>query len=335
MKYKNPYYCLVKRACTVYITAIFSFFILCTSLHAGTKNIFPEKNTTSAHYSPLITPSINLSKPTHTYQVLSQRTLSADGFNKGLGTYQLIRNFGGKKSIEAPDLYNVNHPETPHIYEASDNMVGNHFVFTLHKNKDRDRNKLTINDRQRNEIKAYAGSEKALKAYENERMAYSWKFKLNDNITFSKNFGHVFQLKSVDGGPGQPILTISGRNKKGEWLQVIHSIHGKLTLLKRVPLIPLKGKWLQVTCFVNYQNEGQLELLITDLTNSNPDTNTVLQLSLDNIDMWRGTNEDHFVRPKWGLYRSLKSKDMLRDDEEKVFFADFIVQKLKASPIQK
>lgn len=263
------------------------------------------------------------------YTVSNQRTLQADGFDKGVDTYQLIKNFGGKRPIESPDFYEVNHPGEPHIYEASDNIVGNHFVFTLHKNLDKDRNKLAKDDRQRNEIKAYGGSERALKAYKNETLAYQWKFKLNEGITLSKNFGHFFQLKAVDDGPGYPILTISGRDKRGEWLEVIHTLK-KLTLLKKVPLAPLKGKWLEVKCFVNYQDSGQLELLISEVVSKR----TVLHLSLNDIDMWRGTKEEHFVRPKWGIYRSLRSKEMLRDDEEKVFFADFVVQKLNAAPAQ-
>lgn len=279
-------------------------------------------------------PTILPSNPVQHYDVKTQRTLIADGYNKGRDTYQLIKDFGGKKPIEAPDLYDVNHPGKPHIYEAYDDKVGDHFVFTLHKNEDKDRNVLSKTDRQRNEIKAYSGSEKALKGYQNETMTYSWKFKLNKDITLSKNFGHFFQLKAVDDGPGSPLLTISGRDKRGERLEVIHTNNAKLTLLKKVPLLPLKGKWLQVSCFVHYHDEGQLELLITDLSNNDPETNTVLHLSLDNIDLWRGTKDKHFVRPKWGFYRSLRSKDMLRDEEEKVFFADFIVQKLKASPLK-
>lgn len=306
------------------LTSPVLFFIVLLSLF---QTSFVQANSTSV--LPIIIPS----NSTQTYEVSTQRVLKADGFQQGIDTYQLIRNWGGKRPIEAPDLYDINHPGTPHIYEATDDIVGNHFIFTLHKNKDMDRDKLSKSDRQRNEIKAYGGSEKALKAYENEILAYSWKFKLDDGITFSKNFGHIFQLKAVDDGPGYPVLTLTGRNKGGEWLQVLHTMD-KLTLLKQVPLIPLKGKWLQVSCFVNYNNEGQLELLITDLTNNDTNTNTVLHLSINNIDMWRGKKEKDFVRPKWGLYRSLRSKDMLRDDEEKVFFADFIVQKLKALPSQ-
>lgn len=269
--------------------------------------------------APTITPDAH-------FQVMSERRLNADGVDQGLSSYALIRRFAGPKSIESPDLYAHNHPQGEHIYEASDAVVGDHFVFTLHKAHDNDRGILSITDRQRNEIKAYDGSSEDLKAYKNETFTYSWKFKLNNDITLSRHFGHFFQLKAVDGGPGAPILTISARDKQGEWLEIIHRIHGKSDKLKRVPLAPFKGRWLQINCFVNYSNQGALTLRITDIVSGEP----LLALSLQDIDMLRGESSTDFVRPKWGIYRSLKSKEMLREEEEKVFFADFIVQRLQA-----
>ena len=81
--------------------------------------------------------------------------LNADGPNQGLSAYDLIRQFGGPKPIESPDLYPGNHTGVKHILEHTDNIVGHHFVFLIHKNEDRDRDKFTkFGDRQRNEITA-------------------------------------------------------------------------------------------------------------------------------------------------------------------------------------
>ena len=46
--------------------------------------------------------------------IISNVGLDADGHNKGLTAYELIRRFGGKGSIESPDLYASNHPEQQH-----------------------------------------------------------------------------------------------------------------------------------------------------------------------------------------------------------------------------
>ena len=294
---------------------IFSLLSACVNI--------PSKNTYSNSLS-----TISPTNFTSTYHVLSYKMLMADGVNKGFDAYSLIKKFAGPKSIESPDFYVNNHPFEPHIYEAKDAVVGNHFVFTLHKNNDKDRDVTSIKDRQRNEIKGYAGSSDTLKAFKNDVVSYSWKFKLNEDITMSKNFGHFFQLKAVDGGVGTPILTISGRDNEGEWLEVIHTNHGEKTVLTKVPLEAIKGRWLQVNAYVNYSNDGQFDLIVTDIVNGRP----VINLSYAHIDMLRGEGRNDFVRPKWGIYRSLRSQDMLRGEEEKVFFADFVVQKLQPLP---
>ena len=66
------------------------------------------------------------------FDSLSLRSLSADGEGQ-VDTYDLIKNFAGPNPIEAPDLYEVNHPGSPHIFEATDQEVGDHFVFAKTK----------------------------------------------------------------------------------------------------------------------------------------------------------------------------------------------------------
>ena len=87
------------------------------------------------------------------YTVLSTRRLSADGVGVGMAAYDLIRAFGGSRPIESPDLYPENHPQVPHIVEAHDDIVGDHFAFSIHRDVDIDRDRTEITDRQRNEIK--------------------------------------------------------------------------------------------------------------------------------------------------------------------------------------
>lgn len=252
--------------------------------------------------------------------------LDSDGPNHGLKAYDLIRNFGGPKSIESPDLYPGNHTEVEHILERTDDIVGHHFVFLMHKNEDKDRDKFKkFNDRQRNEIKAYGRSDDKLKGFEGDTMSYSWNFKIGDGMTISKNFSHFFQLKSVDDtGIGMPTLTISAKYRHGEEsLFLSHAALKKATPLVKVPWKDVVGKWLQVHCTVTYADQGSLKISVVELENQKE----VFSYQSDNIDMWRGTQSSHFVRPKWGIYRSLKSKEMLRDDEEEVSFSNFKVIK--------
>ena len=252
-------------------------------------------------------------------------TLQADGPGSGLTAYNLIREFGGARSIESPDLYAENHPTQKHIYEATDDIVGHHFVFVLHRDIDKDRDKYKkFNDRQRNEIKAYAGSKQSLKGYEGEIVNYRWKFKLDTDMSLSKNFSHFFQLKSVDKGIGMPILTLSGVNSGGSrWFGLSHAAVQKASILAKMPWDEVAGEWLEADCMVTYSDHGSLMLKIRRLS----DNKTVLAYESDDIDMWRGTESEHFVRPKWGLYRSLKSKAMLAAEQDIIRLADFEVTK--------
>ena len=167
---------------------------------------------------PVVTPPPVTGPPTDEVQFteLTKRTLDADGDLTGLDAYDLIRDFAGPNPIESPDLYPINHPAVRHIYEDNDATVGNHFAFTIHRDIDIDRDRVEIDDRQRNEIKTYASSEEAVKGFENETFIFPWKFKINAGMEVSTRFTHLFQLKAVGGPDSHPILTISGAERSGE-----------------------------------------------------------------------------------------------------------------------
>ena len=262
--------------------------------------------------------------PTDTLQhaVLTARTLDADGAMSGLAAYDLIRDFGGPNPIEAPDLYPVNHPGVPHIFEDTDAVVGNHFVFVIHRDVDIDRDRVDINDRQRNEIKTYDRSEEAVKGYEDETFIYRWKFRINEGMEVSTRFSHFFQLKAVGGSDSQPILTISGAERSGEdGIEVRHSPLQDTTILGRTDWSMVTGEWLDAYCRVTFSESGDLRLIVTRMR----DDAVIFNLDVSGLDLWRGEDPGHFVRPKWGIYRSLLDRENLRPDEERVRFANFVV----------
>lgn len=259
------------------------------------------------------------------FTVLTTRTLDADGDQIGLDTYDLIRAFGGPRPIEAPDLYPINHPEVRHIYEDTDATVGNHFVFIIHRDIDIDRDRVDITDRQRNEIKTYAGSEEAVKGYENETFIYRWKFRINDAMEVSTRFSHFFQLKAVGGPDSQPILTISGAERSGEdSIEVRHSPLQEYTILEGTSWSSVVGEWLEAYCRVTFSDSGDLRLIVTRMR----DDAVIFDIDEQGLDLWRGETASHFVRPKWGIYRSILDWDNLRPDEEDVRFANFSVSEV-------
>lgn len=272
-------------------------------------------------------PSTSIAQDKAAFDVLSHVTLNADGENKGLSAYELIRRFYGPRPIESPDLFPENHPNIPHITEAFSDVVGKHFVFKIHRDIDKDRGRKNITDRQRNEIKAYNHSIDALKGFEHETLIYQWKFKVNDQMKVSKKFTHLFQLKAKGGSDKQPILTITGsKRRSGDGIEVRHfASRQNKSILARVDWQEVTGEWIEVYCRVTYSDASSMRLIAKRIR----DGKAIFDIEVAKLDLWRGTETDHFVRPKWGIYRSLLDLANLRSAEETVSFANFEVSKMR------
>ena len=314
---------LLLNVCRLYIACVVAALLMAGCGSGSASSPAPVNNT------PPPTPPVS-SPPTvptdsQAFVEVSNRTLDADGAMSGSSAYDLIRAFGGPRPIEAPDLYPVNHPGVEHIYEDSDAVVGDHFVFVIHRDIDRDRDRVDITDRQRNEIKTYDKSEEAVKGYENESFVYRWKFQINAEMEVSTRFSHFFQLKAVGGPDSQPILTISGAERSGEdGIEVRYSPLIDTEILQRQDWSLATGEWIEVYCRATFAESGDLRLIATRLS----DGGVVFDIDEKGLDLWRGESPDHFVRPKWGIYRSILDLDNLRPDEETVRFANFSVSKV-------
>ncbi|MCB8999312.1 MAG: T9SS type A sorting domain-containing protein [Bacteroidales bacterium] len=262
------------------------------------------------------------------FDIVSTVKLESDGPG-GTETYSLIRSKYGPDCIEAPDLYANNHPGFKHIQEDSDTVVGNYFAFYIHRDIDWDRDKYPdISDRQRNEIKGYAGSVATLKGSYGEYMYLKWKFRVNDSMTISKNFCHFFQLKGVDGDDANPIITLSASlSGSTQEFKIIHSAttsYEKLKIYNNYP--DIRGRWLQAECLVQFSDNGFFKLKVRALD----DGTEFLSYEKKGIDMFRDGNS--FVRPKWGIYRSIATKEYILNEEDVVYFANFEIDKLRVRP---
>ena len=263
--------------------------------------------------------------PEESYSLVSFTELISDGPDEGSSAYDLIIDVFKSNPIEAPDFYDGDHEEIEHIYEDTDDEVGNHFVFTAHRDLDGDKGRFV--DRQRNEIKVYNSSPDDLKGYENDYFEYRWKLKINAELTLSTKFTHFFQLKPVGGDEQQPIVTLSAAVRSGnDTLQVRHSPQSEPSETN-YPAIEdfdlVRGEWLDVFVRAHYSDDGFIEVVVTRMS----DGVKVIDLYESDIDMWRG--EGSFVRPKWGLYRSVAEKDFLRADEEEVRFANIEISEVE------
>lgn len=295
-------------------------------------------NTPLPSAEPTIAPTSTITPTPSPMTEMSYTTVfseSLDADVDGLDAYQLVREKFGRNSIEAPDVYASDHQSVRHLNQQTDDIVGDHFVFTLHLGDDGDKGNFI--DRQRNEIKVYGSSIDELKGFEGKTFEYSWKFKVNENMEISKKFSHFFQLKAVYGDDAQPIITISGSERSGtDSMQIRYSPHtipSNTQYLAFADWREVKGEWLNVFCRVTYaeaQEGGKIEMRIVRMR----DNVKMLSINENNIDMWRGpataseVGRVPFIRPKWGYYRSYADTTNLRADEEEVRFANFVIKEV-------
>jgi uncharacterized protein (TIGR03437 family) len=193
------------------------------------------------------------------------------------------------------------------------------FVFNMHVVPDNDR--CVAFDRQRLEIKTDASSPAYLKGFLNESVAFRWRFRLPQSFQPSSSFTHIHQIKAGDGDADAPILTLTARKSSPDQLQLIWSDgnggHGGT--LTQVPLAPFVGTWVEAFEQITYSSMGKYSVTIQRVN----DGATLLQYTNENLNLWR--EGATFVRPKWGIYRSLNNSDQLRD--EQVRYARFCLAK--------
>ena len=244
-----------------------------------------------------------------------QVVLDADGPGN---TYALITSIlaPGYNPIEVPDCNHTAFGD--HIDEVFDNVLNrNVFRFYIHVTPDDDR--CINSDRQRNEIKTYDKSPDNLLGSENERVVYKWKFKLANGFQSSPNFTHLHQLKSVGGSlESMPMYTLTARKGSPDRLELRYAETDTQVTLAQTDLLPLIDTWLEVTETIEYGTSGIYNIEIKKVSG-----NTILfAYSNNNIVNWRPGAD--FVRPKWGIYRSLINSQDLRD--ETVLFANFSIE---------
>jgi len=250
-------------------------------------------------------------------QVVHSKTwLRADG--RSDSTYSLLNSVLGGTAYEVPDCAHSGYG--PHITQRTDTEL-NRAVFAFHAHVSPDNDRCQSFDRQRVEIKTYDPSPSGLKGYQGETVTLSWNFRLNSQFQASSKFCHIHQIKAKGGDDSQPIITITPRKRSGQQiLEVIHVGRDANTrVLKSDDLSKFAGKWVHAKEELTYGRNGKYSLVLTRTDNGQH----LMTVTNDNIDLWRDGTE--FVRPKWGIYRSLGEASALRD--EHVYFDNFCLAK--------
>ncbi len=250
---------------------------------------------------------------------LAQSLLQADGPGN---TYELINSVlaPGYSVVEVPDCKHGSFGR--HIDEVFDSTL-NTFVFRFHIHTHDDDDRCINFDRQRNEIKTYGKSPDSLLGVKNEMVEYKWRFKLDAGFQPSSSFTHIHQIKAVGGSEdAMPLITLTCRKSSPDKLQLRYAESNTQITLKEVSLAPFKGAWVEATETIYYEERGlgRYEISIIRLS----DSNVLFSYNNPAIRTWK--TDASFLRPKWGIYRSLNDSSSLRD--ESIRFADIRIEEL-------
>ena len=263
-----------------------------------------------------------------TFITNAQVTLNADGPD-GLGTYELITKAlarGTKNgAVEAPDAI---HPSFGrHITEVYDDDLKKYvFEFNLHVTNTPPDNEPVKGktDRQRVEIKSFEPSPDNLKGTTGETVQYKWRFKIPKGFKPAKDFTHIHQIKAVDGDAGNPLFTLTLRKitNGSNQLELIYvkDEASKMIKYQTVNMSLFEGTWVEATETIKVGLKGTYAITIKKVS----DGKTLMNYSNSNIQTIRADNS--FIRPKWGMYRSLK--DIANMKDETMRFSDFSMQEL-------
>jgi hypothetical protein len=241
----------------------------------------------------------------------AQVVLEADGPGN---TYELINSIlaPGNNVVETPECI---HPEFGrHIAEVWDADL-NQFVFEFYSHVTPDNDRCINFDRERTEIKTYEPSPENLKGVSGETVIYKWKFKVPVGFKPSSYFTHIHQVKAVGGDDDMPLITLTPRAGSPNKLELIHN---NTTKVASVNLSLFEGIWVEATERILIDSlHGTYSITIKGVS----DGITILSYSNNNLMTIRSDND--FIRPKWGIYRSLNSPSSLRD--EAMRFAGFSI----------
>ncbi len=252
----------------------------------------------------------------------SQVILNANGPGN---TYERITSFlapgNGTGAVEAPDQSPDGSHQVfgRHIAEVFDSEL-NKYVFEFYSHFALDNDVATLaTDRQRVEIKTYAASPDNLKGTSGENIIYKWRFKIQTGFQPSANFTHLHQIKAVDGDDSSPLFTLTPRLGTPNKLELIYvaSSTSSTDKLSIVDLLPFEGIWVDAEEMLHVGSSGTYSITLK----KHSDGTVLLSYSNSNIATIRPDNT--FIRPKWGIYRSLNDVVNLRD--EAVRFSDFSI----------
>jgi hypothetical protein len=186
------------------------------------------------------------------------------------------------------------HPGRKYIY-----VEGDHYRFDIYSD---DRDSTGGGDRQRTESKGMVAGGTALKMHDGETWRITYELFMPTTLHGTSKFTHIFQLKTpaTNGGPW---VTLSlHRSGSKETLQLQADSTSGAPAIGTTDLSPLRNKWITVELTFKIGSSGTGRFLIRNGTGSGAPA--VVDSSRSGLNI---PAQGDYVRPKWGIYRSVES----------------------------
>jgi len=187
------------------------------------------------------------------------------------------------------------HPDRKYVVVED----GDHYRFNIWKD---DRDTTGGGDRQRTESKGMVQGGTALKMHDGETWTISYEMFMPSSLHGTSKFTHIFQTKTpVDNGG--PYVTLDlGRSGGKEVLRARAYANSGSPDIASTDLSPLRNKWITIEWTFTIGSAGKAAFTARGGTGSGAPV--AVQGSMSNV---RIPDQGDYVRPKWGIYRSVES----------------------------
>ncbi len=190
------------------------------------------------------------------------------------------------------------HPGFDHIVSQ-----GEEIWFHMHR---RDRDTTGGGDRQRHETKGMRAGGTALKPVDGETWRIRYEMFMPATLRGTSRFTHIFQLKTpaTNGGPW---VTLSlSRSGSSERMRLRAFSTSGSPDIGSTDLAPLREKWITVDLTFRMGPSGTGRFVVRNgVGDSAP---VVVDSSRSGVRIPdEGSGSGNYIRPKWGIYRSIES----------------------------
>jgi hypothetical protein len=203
----------------------------------------------------------------------------------------------GLKAFEGIEVDRANkHPDRKSKYIV---VEGDHYRFNIWKD---DRDSTGGGDRQRTESKGMVSGGSAVKMKNDETWQLTYEMFMPASLHGTSKFSHIFQLKTPKTNGGPWITLDPSRSGSKETLRArAYSTSGAPDIAS-TDLAPLRDKWITIEWTFKIGPKGTARFALRNGTGDGAPV--VVDKTMSNVKV---PDEGDYVRPKWGIYRSIQS----------------------------